>query len=390
MHVKITFGRGKQILLSALLALSILGPNNPVYAKDDLSEYILEPMPSWYSERYTRGHLDINKMIKDGYTRLEATEIQNQMKDLLDNDPVYAEMESKGQTYEMIRRKDQFILQALEIAIKNVKEKKYFESGFVPETLKDNEFYVVFDLDETLLVQWYDSGLKGPEYYDYKVPVVDNILRPVLTSPDYFSLTPGFAKAIKDIREIPGNKGIIFFSAKLDPAAQSVMDQIKIDGKPIRSFLNGVFTRNYLIREQEPPKLSKDLRIFDESLKRVILIDDNPSRILDRQKKNLREFPKYNPDEYLKAKNVTKDKKITGYFENLLPVVVSEIKEAAEYSRKNKIPFAEAYYPYTADAQTELLMIQEQGASLKDALDIVRKNNKLFEPKFFFYEEKKK
>jgi hypothetical protein len=384
----------KKLLITTFATCFIFGQSGALSAKEavntDASEYILEPMPAWYSERYTRGHLDIARMIKDGYTRLEAIEIQNQMKDLLDNDAVYAELENQGKSYDMFKRKDIFILQALEMAIKSVKQNKYFESGFVPEPLKDNEFYVVFDLDETLLVQWYESGKKGPAYYDYKVPVVDNILRPIFTSPDYFSLTPGFEKAIKEISQIPGNKGIIFFSAKLDVATKAAMDQIKIDGKPIKSFIKGLFTRNYLIREQEPPKLAKDLRMFDETLKKVIIIDDNPSRILDRQKKNLREMPKYNPDEYLNAKNVTKDKKITDYFENILPVVVSEIKEAAEYSRKNKIPFTDAYYPYTADAQAELLMFEKQGFSLEEATAQVRKNQKIFEPKFFFYEEKAK
>jgi len=383
-------GKLKKVFLGSVTAAFILAQAINVFAATDISDYLLEPMPSWYSERYTRGHLDITKMMKDGFSRMEATEVQNQMKDMLDADPVYGELESEGKTYSMFKGKDQFIVKALEMAIKNVKEKKYFESGFAAETLKDGEFYVVFDLDETLLVQWYDSGLKGKDYYNYKVPVIDNILRPLLTSPDYFSLTPGWEKALKDISAIPGNKGIIFFSAKLDPATKSAMEQIRIDGKPITSFIKGLFTRNYLIREQEPPKLAKDLRIFDESLKKIIIIDDNPSRILDKQKKNLREMPKYNPDEYLKAKNISKDKKITDYFENLLPVIVSEIKEAAAYSQKNKVSFVDAYYPYTMEAQSEILMLQKQGYSLGEATEMVRKNAKLFEPKFFFYEEKVK
>ena len=363
---------------------------NPVFSteltKENISDYILEPMPGWYSERFTRGHLDINKMLKSGYTRLEAIEVQNQMKDLLDNDLVYQQLEKTSETYEMFKKKDQYIIQALKLAIKSVKEKKYIESGFVPEKLKDNEFYVVFDLDETLLVQWYESGEKGSKFYDLKTDVKDNILRPTLLSPNYVSLTPGFEKTLKDIVKIPGNKGIIFFSAKLDPATNAIIDKMTIDGKPIRSFLKGLFTRNFLVREQEPPKLSKDLRIFDESLKHVIIIDDNPTRILDKQKKYLREIPKYNPDEYLKAKSNNKD--ISDYFEKILPVIVDEIKEAADYSSKNKISFSEAYYPYTMDASSELLMLMSQGFSNKSAIARIRKDSKIFEPKFYSYEEK--
>lgn len=379
----------------AILSLVILPLfSNPSYAlektdkpkTESVEAYILEPMPAWYSERFTRGHLDINKMMKDGFTRLEAVEVQNQMKDLLDSDLVYQELEKTEETYNMFKKKDEYIIQALKIAIKSVKEKKYIESAFKPEVLKDNEFYIAFDLDETLLVQWYELGEKGSKFYDIKTNVKDNILRPTLTSPTYISLTPGFEKTLKDISKIPGNKGIIFFSAKLDTATNAIVDQMKIDGKPIRSFIKGLFTRNHLVRDQEPPKLSKDLRIIDESLKHVILIDDNPTRALDKQKKNLREFPKYNPDDYLNAKT-TNNKEVINYFEKLLPVVVNEIKESADYSVKNKISFAEAYYPYSMEASAELLMLMSQGLSNKDAINKIRKDSKMFEPRFFFYEE---
>lgn len=378
----------------ALLSLSLFSliSTNISYAKEsskeeNISDYILEPMPSWYSERFTRGHLDINKMIKSGYTRLEAVEIQNQMKDLLDNNSVFQELENNNEVYSMVKSKDKYILQALKMAIKNVKENKYIESGFKPEALKDDEFYVAFDLDETLLVQWYESGEKGSKYYDIKTNVQDNILKPTLKSPTYVSLTPGFEKALKDISSIPNNKGIIFFSAKLDTATYAIIDNMKIDGKPIKSFLKGVFTRNHLIREQEPPKLSKDLRIIDETLKHIVIIDDNPTRILDKQKKNLREIPKYNPDEYMKAKE-TSNKSVSDYYEKVLPTIVNEIREAAEYSRKNKTSFVEAYYPYTMDSSSELLMYISQGLTYKDAISRVRKDHKLFEPKFYFYEDK--
>ncbi|MFN8577586.1 MAG: NIF family HAD-type phosphatase [Candidatus Sericytochromatia bacterium] len=384
----------KNIKRLALLSLSLFSliSTNVSYAKENskeenISDYILEPMPSWYSERFTRGHLDISKMLKNGYTRLEAVEVQNQMKDLLDSNPVFQELENNNEAYSMFKSKDPYVLQALKMAIKSVKENKYIESGFKLEPLKDDEFYVAFDLDETLLVQWYESGEKGSKYYDIKTNVQDNILKPTLKSPTYVSLTPGFEKALKDIASIPNNKGIIFFSAKLDTATYAIIDSMKIDGKPMRTFLKGVFTRNHLIRDQEPPKLSKDLRIIDETLKHIIIIDDNPSRILDKQKKNLKEIPKYNPDEYMKAKE-TGNKSISDYYEKVLPTIVNEIKESAEYARKNKTSFVEAYYPYTMDSSAELLMYITQGLTYKEAISRVRKDHKLFEPKFYFYEDK--
>lgn len=381
-------GKTKKLLSSLILSSVFLVLPFQSLAEENLSNYLLEPMPSWYAERFTRGHLDISKMLKNGYTRAEAVEIQNQMKDILEQNPEYLKLENEGKSQELFKYKSQIVIDALKNAIKSVKENKYFESGFKPESLKEHEFYVAFDLDETLLVQWYEYSKKGQGYYDIKTDTDDNIVRPTLLSPKYVSLTPGFEKNLKEISKIPGNKGIIFFSAKLDSATIDIFEKMKIDGKPIKDFVKGLYTRNYLVRESEPTKLSKDLRIIDESLKHVILIDDNPTRILEKQKKNLREIPKYNPDEYLKAKKETKDKKISDYFEKLLPTITEEIKEAAQYAQKNKVSFAEAYYPYSMDASAELLMLMKQGYSYKQSLEILRKDKEMFEPKFFFYEDK--
>lgn len=381
-------GKTKKLLSSLILSSVFLVLPFQSLAEENLSNYLLEPMPSWYTERFTRGHLDISKMLKNGYTRSEAVEIQNQMKDILEKNPEYMMLENEGKSQELFKYKSQIAIDALKTAIKSVKENKYFESGFKPQPLKEHEFYVAFDLDETLLVQWYEYSKKGQGYYDIKTDTEDNIVRPTLLSPKYVSLTPGFEKTLKEISKIPGNKGIIFFSAKLDSATIDIFEKMKIDGKPIKDFVKGLYTRNYLVRDSEPTKLSKDLRIIDESLKHVILIDDNPTRILEKQKKNLREIPKYNPDEYLKAKKETKDKKISDYFEKLLPTITEEIKEAAQYASTNKVSFAEAYYPYSMDASSELLMLMKQGYSYKQSLEILRKDKEMFEPKFFFYEDK--
>ncbi|MEK7432248.1 MAG: NIF family HAD-type phosphatase [Cyanobacteriota bacterium] len=380
-----------KILFSFILSTSLLlSVQQKSFAQANLSDYIQEPMPEWFSERFAEGNLDINRMIKNGFTRAEAVEIQNQMKDILVADPEYMKMELNGDTYNLFKNKDTIVLKALKTAIKNVKENKVFESGFKGnEKLEPWEFYVVFDLDETLLVQWYKIGEKGEKYYDIKTEENDNILRPLILGPNYISFTPELEKSLKQINQIKGCKGVIFFSAKLDAPTLQLSENMKIDNKPAKNFLKGVFTRNYLIREQEPTKLSKDLRIIDESLKNVIIIDDNPTRILDKQKSNLREITKYNPDQYLKAKLETNDKKITGYYEKVLPIIVNEIKESAEYAEKNKISFAEAYYPYSMSAQAKILMLIKEGLSMKDSIETIRKDKELFNPGFYFYMPKK-
>ncbi|MFN8673433.1 MAG: NIF family HAD-type phosphatase [Candidatus Sericytochromatia bacterium] len=380
----------KKSFLTFLISTSFVFSATLNAFSKDISDFILEPMPEWFSERFTEGQLDIKLMMKNGFTRLEAVEVQNQMKDILESNPEFMAMEEKGETYRLFKNKDTMVLKALKKAIDSVKNNNYFESGFKKETeeLKPWEFYIVFDLDETLLVQWYKSGELGEKYYDIKVETDDNILRPTITSPKYISFNPNLEKSLKEIKNIPGCKGVIFFSAKLDDPTIQIGETMKIDGKLAKNFLNGIFTRNYLVREEEPTKLSKDLRIINESLKNVIIVDDNPTRILDKQKSNLREITKYNPEQYLKAKIETKDKKVAGYYEKVLPIIVDEIKEAAQYAEKNKVSFSEAYYPYSMSAQAKLIMLMKEGLSMKDAIDTIRKDKSLFNPPFYFYEKK--
>ena len=109
---------------------------------------------------------------------------------------------------------------------------------------------------------------------------------------------------------------------------------------------------------------------------------------MDKQKSNLREITKYNPDQYLKAKLETNDKKITGYYEKVLPIIVNEIKESAEYAEKNKISFVEAYYPYSMAAQVKILMLMKEGLSMKDSIETIRKDKDLFNPEFYFTKKK--
>lgn len=347
-----------------------------------LSSYIQQPMPDWYQEGFTRGHLNIPVMLKAGFTRLEAVEVQNQMKDLLESMPEYMAIEKADLGDELFSHGDTMVLKALEEAIHRVKQEGRIESGFKPEPLKAHEFYVAFDMDETLLTQWYEAGTKGEKYRDLSGLPKDSILRPDLIGPDYISMTPGWEKAFVDLAAIPGCKGVIVFSAKEDAAAHAIIDRLRVQGKPLRSFLKGVFTRNHLVRESKAEKLSKDLRIIDESLEHVVLIDDNSSRIFYSQQDNLREFPKYNPDAYYAARD-QKNQNQLAMIERLMPTVVSEIKESSEYSRQHGLSFIKAFYPYSMGGSAELIMLLRQGYNMPQAIDFLRHEREIFEPKFY-------
>ncbi len=372
----------RKALLLALAAAALL--TFPVQALDPaLSNYLQDPMPEWYTEGFSRGHLNIPMMLKAGFSRLEAIEVQNQMKDLLEANPEYLALEQAGLTAKMAKHRDTMYLKALEQAIKRVKVDKYFESGFQPVALKPGDFYVAFDMDETLLTQWYEAGSKDPSRLDLKGLKRDMIYRPTVYGPDYVSMTPGWEKALVDLAATPGCKGILIFSAKEDAAAHAIIDKLKIQGKPLRSFLKGVFTRNHLVRESKAEKLSKDLRVIDESLDHVVIVDDNPTRIFPSQQDNLREFPKYNPDAYYEAK-ARKNNQQLRMIEQLMPIVVTEIKEAAAFSQKNKVSFKHAFYPYSMGGSAELIMLMKQGHSMDQAIALLRSDTRdVFEPKFY-------
>lgn len=70
----------RTLLLATLLATSLLQAAAQAYDLS-LGRYIQTPMPEdWYSEGFTRGHLNISRLMQDGFTRLQAVEIQNHMK----------------------------------------------------------------------------------------------------------------------------------------------------------------------------------------------------------------------------------------------------------------------------------------------------------------------
>jgi len=373
----------KLAILSVLLSMVSPLTAHAESLDRSLGKYLLEPMPAWYKEGFSRGHLNISLMLKDGYSRLEAIEIQNQMKDLLDANPDFLAAEEAGLSTALIQNHDTLVLAALQKAVYRVKNEKVFESGFVPQKLQGHEFYAVFDMDETLLEHWYQSGEKGSKYYDFKLSTLDSILRPPLRSPDYVSMTPGWEKALQEIVKIPGCKGVLVFTAKEDQSSLALIDQLKIGGQPFRRFLKGVFTRNHLVRDSKSVKLSKDLRMIDETLEHVVLVDDNPTRIFPEQQKNLREFPKYNADLYLAARESGKDPQAKRFFENLLPLVVQELSESVKYSQNKKISFASAFYPYSMEASAELITLISQGYSVQDARELMRVRPKMFEPEFY-------
>src|SRR5690606_4064146 len=95
-------------------------------------------------------YLDIEKTMETlGVSRLDAHEIQNQMRD---------ELEVVAGSPSAVQQRP-YLAAALANAVDNVVRRKQSESGFKPIAFQPNEFVVVLDLDETLLVHWYAMGM---------------------------------------------------------------------------------------------------------------------------------------------------------------------------------------------------------------------------------------
>jgi hypothetical protein len=113
---------------------------------------------------------------------------------------------------------------------------------------------------------------------------------------------------------------------------------------------------------------SKDLRLLDETLQKVIIIDDNPTRII--QNYNLRVPRKYQADQYYTNKIAKKAYNLQ------LKKIAEEIEESVAYMINNpSVYFIEAYLPYTQLGQVALHWLVETGTYTEAAaISYIREN----------------
>lgn len=231
--------------------------------------------------------------------RLAVHEVQNAMRDRLE--------EASG-SFSTLKQKP-FVQAALSAAVASVRAGER-ESGFQPVDFGPSDFVVVFDWDETLMGQWYKKGAQGrgtlqvdvpdivPEFVDRKTGKSLPQAK-IMESPATVAIRPGSKTLLQDLATMPGFRGYIFFTAKEDKAAHAAFAKWKEAEPEVFDHLIGFFTRNHLRYDPSLPKASKDLRMFDPELKHAFIIDDNESRIM--QKNLCYRIPKFNPDSYYAA-----------------------------------------------------------------------------------------
>ncbi len=332
-------------------------------------------------------YLNIEKTMQDlSVTRLNAHEIQNQMRDQLEN---------LSGSFSRVAQK-QYLDIALENAITAVKA-GHNQGMFQPIQFGPKEFIVVLDMDETLIGQWYASAAKnGAERVGLPVTVRDVSLAsvdkdgtslPTVTqnySGAAFYVRPGVMEFLNELRGIEGFRGVVLYTAKEDKAAWDLYITWLTNDPRLNEYVIGFYTRNYLLYDGSVKVASKDLRMFDPSLEHVFMIDDNEKRIV--QPDLSYQIPKFNPEVYLQkhATDPAVEKVNTQVFAQ-----VSDVFKSCEEQVNSK-----AYKLLNACVSAKLGVKDTPPEALSKYLDYLRNtgmivdqtwvtDNKIFTPDFF-------
>ena len=354
--------------LAALLLLSIFAgctppcpevpppprPTTPA-VEDPLAEYTIPARPDWM-DKYAGSQpgdvrfFRITRLMEAfALSRAQAVELQNHYRDANRSAP-------DGD------RAAQF-----EAAVARAKRGD-FESPRRQERMKTARFIVVLDLDETLYDQYFEADCADVTYE-------------AQGKTKRLKLTPGWEAAIDRIVALGG--AVVVFSANLDETNYANLAHIQRDGVPLyeHESLAGFLTNSHLIlqhKDEGEPVLrpSKDLRIVDESLKRVVLVDDNPLRVV--QRRNLRVFKKFDADTYCR----TEDPAVKKAYDEALRVVVDELEEAAAYAESAEVDFVTAYAPYSQTGRLALEQLIASGSSHAQAMEALRTTPSLVDDDF--------
>ena len=234
------------------------------------------------------------------------------------------------------------------------------------EALGKAAFIVVFDLDETLYDQYYPAEVAA-SCHDVVVPRADG-------KTGYLTLAPAWDAAIRGITALGG--AVALYSANVDVSTWENGRAWRLDDQPIveHPLVSGFLTNSHLVlqmknRGEPVVEPSKDLRIFDEALRKVIIVDDNESRIF--QPRNLRLTPKLDAEELCRGDAES----LSGRrLRRTLPAVVREIEQAVAYQREHGGDFVDAFLPYSLAGQLAIEGLVATGASEAEATAWVREH----------------
>jgi len=355
-----------------ILRIGILCLASTVFGTQ-LDDVALKGIPEWAGQRRFAGErfpLDIRLLAKkENLSLRDALEVQNHYLDMVDDAANGKSPEEKFQS-----------------ALARVKSgKNIYESVWNGEKIARADFIVVFDLDDTLLSQYYTCGTKGEKYYDVKLQ--DTCLNPAYElgsrkCGNCVKFAPGWKECIEAIKKQGG--AVIFFTAKRDPRAHRVLDHWMWDSQtPVSEVIDGFLTKNHLTLVPKDGKTSgqlramKDLQLIDPTLRRIVLVDDSPGHTY--QPLNIRPVQRFLPDSYL---DDATPPQLVRMYENTLKEVAEEIAESAGYARSNRVSFAEAFKPYALVGRYALFDLMDTGLSKTEAALLLRRFPDVIENKF--------
>ena len=197
-------------------------------------------------------------------------------------------------------------------------------------------FIIVFDLDETA----YDQHIK-----DENAACADVSYQDGQNKKHLIRTAPHIVEAFRQIIKRGG--AVVLFSANVDSATKANLAAWMVDGKPLLSsgLVAALLTKNALIFQGGAAAVmdaSKDLRIFDESLSKVIIVDDNPTRLF--QWKNEKMIRTFDGNLYCS----TGDPVIKSATEQSMVDFISEIDEAVDFMDENPgTTMQTAFLPFT-------------------------------------------
>ena len=335
----------------------------------ELDALTLPPLPAWvdkYSDTAQGDQRFFNMsqlMERFHLVRAQAVELQNGYRDLTRANPSADHVTAFNTALEHVRRGE-------------------FQSRLDLERLGKARFIVVFDLDETLWSQYYPPEVGA---------TCNDLIIQGGKPPEgrYVKLVPGWQKAFERIQALGG--AVVLFSANLEDPTRENLAQWKLQGVPLTESpaIAGILTNGHLILQDKSEGVSdphkgspvrepsKDLRIFDEGLRRVIIVDDNPTRLF--QLRNERVIKKFEAGTYC----TTTDTVLRRAFDDSLPQVVREIEDSVQYMNQHSVDFADAFLPFSSLGQVTVdFLIQSGGLERAQAIDYVRHNPKSVDPKY--------
>ena len=327
----------------------------------ELRAYTILQQPEW-TDKYVNSdpgadmrYFRMRRLMSDfGLSRFQAVELQNHYRDL-----TRAQVPAP---------------QAFVDALAAVRAGRT-GSGVDLQKLLTAPFIVVFDLDETLFQRSpsYQHGSRGPGWRDFSFQAHGE--------ERFVKLRPGWEQAIRRVHELGGL--VILFTASPDDIAEGVTSKWQTGNTNILRLVDGLLSKSHLVLQEkgegDPVVLpSKDLRAFDESLDRVIIVDDNPKLVIQHHRQRL--VKKFQADQYLAAK--LEGHGLAAPFEQTLPTVIKEIEESVQYMRQNHVPFGPAFLPYTMLGSVAMEALAQAGLKPEVARRYIRQNPGFVDEKF--------